>query len=201
MGITEGKIWYFCHSNRMMGWQSVNRVPSGVQLGQELTFGLIIWGSSPKGETHLLHTHVFNVWHQCTVRGMTDTLRGQPWEVPGPGDLKSSDLHGCPSARSTQEESQCRIPHDTCQVPKTYLVRGCIWRDPQGVVTWAGMSKSIYIACMWWVKVFGNHSLLCCKLFPIQTIKWVICGLACLISSIVLSTAMVQREKQQHLED
>lgn len=94
MGITEGKIWYFCHSNRMMGWQSVNRVPSGVQLGQELTFGLIIWGSSPKGETHLLHTHLFNVWHQCTVRGMTDTMRGQPWEVPGPGDLKSSDLHG-----------------------------------------------------------------------------------------------------------
>lgn len=94
---------------------------------QELSFGLIIWGSSPKGKMHLSHISLFRVWHQCTVRDWL-TLGEASLERCKPCSSQElwppwSDNSCCLTARRIQEESQHTIPHDTCQV------RGCNCRD------------------------------------------------------------------------
>lgn len=104
-------------------------------------------------------------WHQ-----EGPALRGG-----GPACLKSSDLHGQTISVSHCKEgpwgTTLHRPLWHCQL------RGCTCRDScrdsEGAAAWAGLSKCVCAACPQWVRVAGNHLLLCWRPLLIQTFRQV----------------------------
>lgn len=175
MGITEAKILYFCYSNRMMGWQSVNRVLTGVQLGQALSFGLIIWEVVPKGKP-AFHIPPYSrygtnaLWEGWLTSEEDSPERCQALQMVV---LKSSDLCGQMTAVVPLQGGPRRNHNaQSHMTPVRYsMVRGYTCRDPQKIVAWAGCLRvTVLHVCDEW-RWLGTIPFFAATFFPYKQLN------------------------------